>query len=60
MSFVKDILRRVQRRRARMLVMQRYPLASEVSERPSIERGWTGERFARIVRDGDAQKGAAS
>lgn len=62
MSFVEDILRRVRRRRARMLVLQRYPLASEMKgdERPAIERGWTGERFARIVRDGDAQKGAAS
>lgn len=67
MSFVKDILRRVQRRRARMLVLQRYPLASEMKgdERPAIERGWTGELAARhmsAARDtaGEAAKGGGA
>ena len=49
MSVIEQIMRRVRRRRARMLVMQRYPLASEVSERPSIERGWSGELAARFL-----------
>ena len=44
------ILKWLRYRRSKMLVLQRYPLASEM--RPAIERGWTGELAAKFLRRG--------